>query len=117
MSRRGFRPALSQRRRGLRRGCLAAKGALGGSGTGGGSLLGACRPGSCCCYSGAPILFPYRLFSTLRGCRKIAHGHLDEQPAAVELHDDVVPAPPSSGAVLTPEGRRILMAIDELPED
>jgi hypothetical protein len=26
--------------------------------------------------SGAPILFPYRLFSTFRGCRKIAHGHL-----------------------------------------
>ena len=42
---------------------------------------------------------------------------LDEQPAAVELHGDVVPAPASSGSVLTPEGRRILKAIDELPED
>jgi RNA polymerase sigma-70 factor (ECF subfamily) len=42
---------------------------------------------------------------------------LDEQPAAVELYDDVVPAPPSSGSVLTPEGRRILKAIDELPEE
>ncbi|HKB42099.1 MAG TPA: RNA polymerase sigma factor [Gemmataceae bacterium] len=42
---------------------------------------------------------------------------LDEQPAAVELRDDAVPAPPSSGSVLTPEGRRILKAIDELPED
>ena len=42
---------------------------------------------------------------------------LDEQPAAVELHDDMVPAPASSGSVLTPEGRRILKAIDELPED
>src|SRR5262245_23235305 len=41
---------------------------------------------------------------------------LDEQPAAVELHE-VVPAPASSGSVLTPEGRRILKAIDELPED
>src|SRR5215831_10395952 len=42
---------------------------------------------------------------------------LDEQPAAVELHHDMVPAPASSGSVLTPEGRRILKAIDELPED
>src|SRR5262244_1663931 len=42
---------------------------------------------------------------------------LDEQPAAVELHDDAVPAPASSGSVLTPEGRHILKAIDELPED
>jgi len=42
---------------------------------------------------------------------------LDEQPASVELHDDAVPAPASSGSVLTPEGRRILKAIDELPED
>src|SRR6516164_2684634 len=32
---------------------------------------------------------------------------LHEQPSVVELHDDAVPAPPSSGSVLTPEGRRI----------
>jgi RNA polymerase sigma-70 factor (ECF subfamily) len=43
---------------------------------------------------------------------------LDEQPAAVELREDLVPAPPaSSGSVLTPDACRILKAIDELPED
>jgi RNA polymerase sigma-70 factor (ECF subfamily) len=42
---------------------------------------------------------------------------LDEQPAAVELHEDLVPAPASSGSVLTPDGRRMLQAIDDLPED
>jgi RNA polymerase sigma-70 factor (ECF subfamily) len=43
---------------------------------------------------------------------------LDEQPAVAELREDLVPAPPaSSGSVLTPAGRRILKAIDELPED
>jgi RNA polymerase sigma-70 factor (ECF subfamily) len=43
---------------------------------------------------------------------------LDEQPDVVEVRDDLVPAlPASSGSVLTPAGRRILKAIDELPED
>src|SRR6516164_1122806 len=42
---------------------------------------------------------------------------LDEQPSALELREDVVPAPPSSGSVLTPDGRRMLKAIDDLPED
>lgn len=42
---------------------------------------------------------------------------LDEQPAAVELRDDLVPAPASTGSVLTPRARRILEAIDGLPED
>ena len=42
---------------------------------------------------------------------------LDEQPAAVELHEGLVPAPASSGSVLTPDGRRMLEAIDSLPED
>jgi RNA polymerase sigma factor (sigma-70 family) len=43
---------------------------------------------------------------------------LDEQPTAVEVREDMVPAPPvSSGSELTPDGRRILMAIDKLPED
>ena len=42
---------------------------------------------------------------------------LDEQPTAVEVREDMVPAPDSSGSVLTPEGRRMLEAIDDLPED
>jgi RNA polymerase sigma-70 factor (ECF subfamily) len=41
---------------------------------------------------------------------------LDEQPAAVAVREELVPAPSSSGSVLTPEGRRMLQAIDELPE-
>ncbi len=42
---------------------------------------------------------------------------LDEQPAGVELREGLVPAPPSSGSVLTPDARRILEAIDALPAD
>jgi RNA polymerase sigma factor (sigma-70 family) len=42
---------------------------------------------------------------------------LDEQPTAVELREDIVPAPASSGSVLTPDGCRMLKAIDDLPED
>ena len=42
---------------------------------------------------------------------------LDEQPAAVELREGFVPAPASSGSVITPDGRRMLEAIDKLPED
>ena len=43
---------------------------------------------------------------------------LDEQPSAVEVCEDMVPAPPvSSDSELTPDGQRILKAIDELPED
>jgi len=41
---------------------------------------------------------------------------LDEQPAAVELHGQNLPAPASSGSGLTPDGRRMLEAIDNLPE-
>jgi RNA polymerase sigma-70 factor (ECF subfamily) len=41
---------------------------------------------------------------------------LDEQTAAVELCDEAVPAPASSDTGLTPDGRRILAAIDSLPE-
>ena len=41
---------------------------------------------------------------------------LDEQPAAEELRDESVPAPPSSGSGLSPDGRRILEAIEGLPE-
>jgi RNA polymerase sigma-70 factor (ECF subfamily) len=40
---------------------------------------------------------------------------LDEQPAAVELRDALVPAPASSDSGLTPDARRILEAIDRLP--
>jgi RNA polymerase sigma-70 factor (ECF subfamily) len=42
---------------------------------------------------------------------------LDEQPAVVELREGLVPAPDSSGSGLTPGGRRMLEAIDGLPED
>ena len=42
---------------------------------------------------------------------------LDEQPAAVGLRDELVPAPASSGSVLTPDGLRMLQAIDALPMD
>jgi RNA polymerase sigma factor (sigma-70 family) len=41
---------------------------------------------------------------------------LDEQPAAVELRDGLVPAPASSDSSLTPDGRRMLEAIGSLPE-
>jgi RNA polymerase sigma factor (sigma-70 family) len=41
---------------------------------------------------------------------------LDEQPAAVELRDTLVPAPASSDSGLTPDGRRMLEAIGRLPE-
>jgi RNA polymerase sigma-70 factor (ECF subfamily) len=42
---------------------------------------------------------------------------LDNQPAAVELLDGLVPAAASSVSGLTPDGLRMLRAIDELPED
>jgi RNA polymerase sigma-70 factor (ECF subfamily) len=42
---------------------------------------------------------------------------LDEQPAAVELQEGMVPAPPSSGSGLSRDARRMLEAIDGLPED
>ena len=42
---------------------------------------------------------------------------LDEQPAPLELHEGLVPAPDSSGSGLTPSGRRMLEAIEGLPED
>jgi RNA polymerase sigma factor (sigma-70 family) len=42
---------------------------------------------------------------------------LDEQPRAVELREDLVPAPASSASVLSTDGRRMLKAIEELPED
>jgi RNA polymerase sigma-70 factor (ECF subfamily) len=42
---------------------------------------------------------------------------LDERAVAVELREELVPAPPSSNSVLTPDARRILEAIDGLPEE
>jgi RNA polymerase sigma factor (sigma-70 family) len=42
---------------------------------------------------------------------------LDERPAIVELRDDLVPSADSSGSGLTPNGRRMLEAIDNLPDE
>ena len=42
---------------------------------------------------------------------------LDERPAAAALAESGVAAPPSSDSCLTPDGRRILEAIERLPED
>ncbi len=42
---------------------------------------------------------------------------LDEQPAMVELREGLAPAPASSASDLTLGGRRILEAIDNLPEE
>jgi RNA polymerase sigma-70 factor (ECF subfamily) len=43
---------------------------------------------------------------------------LDEQAPAVELRDSVVPAPPeSTGSQVSPNTRRILDAIEHLPQD
>src|SRR6516164_5593087 len=41
---------------------------------------------------------------------------LDEQPPAAALAEAEVAAPPSSGSGLTPDGRRMLGAIESLPE-
>ena len=41
----------------------------------------------------------------------------DERPAAVELREGLVPAPVSSESGITPDGRRMLEAIDNLPQD
>jgi RNA polymerase sigma-70 factor (ECF subfamily) len=42
---------------------------------------------------------------------------LDEQPAAEELRHELVPAPASSASGFSPDGRRMLAAIESLPED
>ena len=42
---------------------------------------------------------------------------LDEQPPTVPLPSGQLPAPDASGSGLTPDGRRMLEAIGELPED
>ena len=42
---------------------------------------------------------------------------LDEQPGVVELREGLVPAPASSASGLTPDSRRMLAAIADLPEE
>jgi RNA polymerase sigma-70 factor (ECF subfamily) len=42
---------------------------------------------------------------------------LDHQPAAVAASEWLVSAPASSGSALTPDGRRMLDAIDSLPDE
>ncbi len=42
---------------------------------------------------------------------------LDNQPPIAELRESLVPAPASSGSGLGPNGRRMLEAIENLPED
>ncbi len=42
---------------------------------------------------------------------------LDEQSTAVELREGLVPAPASSESMLTPDGHRMLEAIDKLPDE
>jgi RNA polymerase sigma-70 factor (ECF subfamily) len=42
---------------------------------------------------------------------------LDEQPAAVELLEGLVPAPASSHSALTPDCRRMLESIEGLPDE
>jgi RNA polymerase sigma factor (sigma-70 family) len=42
---------------------------------------------------------------------------LDEQPAAVDLREELVPSPVTSCSQLTPDGLRMLQAIEALPED
>lgn len=41
----------------------------------------------------------------------------DQRPAAVELREALVPAPASSESGITPNGRRMLEAIENLPRD
>jgi RNA polymerase sigma factor (sigma-70 family) len=42
---------------------------------------------------------------------------LDEQPVVLELREGFVSAPLSSGSGITPDGRRMLDAIDNLPDE
>jgi RNA polymerase sigma factor (sigma-70 family) len=42
---------------------------------------------------------------------------LDEQPAVMELQEGRVPAPASSGSGISADGRRMLEAIDKLPDE
>ena len=51
-----------------------------------------------------------------RGLNELAR-RLDEQRPASELREGLVPAPASNASGLTLDDRRMLPAIDELPED
>jgi RNA polymerase sigma factor (sigma-70 family) len=42
---------------------------------------------------------------------------LDEQPAVVDLREELVPSPATSGSGLSPDGLRMLGAIEALPDD
>jgi RNA polymerase sigma factor (sigma-70 family) len=42
---------------------------------------------------------------------------LDEQPVSVELREDDLIAPSSGGSAITPDGRQMLQAIENLPEE
>ena len=42
---------------------------------------------------------------------------LDEKPAAADLREELVPSPATSGSGLTPDGLRMLRAIEALPDD
>jgi RNA polymerase sigma factor (sigma-70 family) len=42
---------------------------------------------------------------------------LDKQPTVLELQGEIVPASATSDSVLSPDGRRMLEAIDRLPDD
>jgi RNA polymerase sigma factor (sigma-70 family) len=42
---------------------------------------------------------------------------LDEQPAAEDLREELMPSPVTSGSELTPDALRMLQAIEALPED
>jgi RNA polymerase sigma factor (sigma-70 family) len=42
---------------------------------------------------------------------------LDDQPAAVDLRKGLVPSPATSDSGLSPDGRHMLQAISDLPED
>ena len=42
---------------------------------------------------------------------------LDDQPVIEAMRDDQVPAPASSDSGISPDGRRMLAAIDNLPDD
>ena len=42
---------------------------------------------------------------------------LDNQPAAVELREELVPSPATSGSGLTADGLRMLRAIEALPDE
>ena len=43
--------------------------------------------------------------------------HLDEQPILVELREEFLVAPADSDSAITPDGRLMLRAIENLPED